>query len=87
MADETTRAEQSLTGGFNQPLTAVLTEDGGRQVVRYSTADHEPAGDADARLKAALAVIGAWSDLDWDELSRDLDRIRHENPPTPPVEA
>ena len=26
-----------------------------------------------------MSVIGAWSDLDWDEMERELDRIRHES--------
>ena len=34
----------------------------------------------------ALAVIGAWSDLDWEETAAELDRIRHESTPTPPIE-
>ena len=34
----------------------------------------------------ALAAIGAWDDLDWEEMERELYRIGHENPPTPPIE-
>jgi hypothetical protein len=33
-----------------------------------------------------LAVIGAWSDLDWEEFSSELDRIRHASRPTPPID-
>jgi hypothetical protein len=33
----------------------------------------------------ALGVIGAWSDLDWDETVAALDQIRHESKPTPPI--
>jgi uncharacterized protein (DUF433 family) len=33
----------------------------------------------------ALSLIGAWSDLDWDETIAALDRIRHESKPTPPI--
>ena len=36
--------------------------------------------------RAALGVIGAWSDLDWDEMVEALDRIRHESTPTPPID-
>lgn len=34
----------------------------------------------------AMGVIGAWSDLDWDEMAEALDRIRHESVPPPPIE-
>lgn len=47
--------------------------------------------DADAYggregIKRALALAGAWSDLDFDEMLDALDRIRHESVPTPPIE-
>jgi hypothetical protein len=31
------------------------------------------------------ALAGAWSDLDWEEASDALGRIRHESEPTPPI--
>ncbi len=34
----------------------------------------------------ALGVIGAWDDLDWEEMSAAFTRLRHENPPSPPIE-
>jgi hypothetical protein len=55
--------------------------------VRYFT--DEVAADAAAlpeATQAALQVIGAWQDLDWDEMEQALDRIRHESVPTPPIE-
>jgi hypothetical protein len=69
-----------------QPLIGVITEEQGREVVRYFTKE----ADADRALvedttQAALALAGAWSDLAWDELEQALDRIRHESPPTPPL--
>ena len=73
------RAEAALIG--------LLVEEDGRDVVHYFA--DEAAADAARphRIKpAALSVIGAWSDLDWDEMERELDRIRHESRPTPPVE-
>jgi hypothetical protein len=48
----------------------------------------EKAADAAVSQSAtqdALSVIGAWSDLDWDETVAALDRIRHESTPTPPI--
>jgi hypothetical protein len=41
---------------------------------------------SDQALQKALAAIGSWSDLDWEETADALDRIRHESTPTPPVE-
>jgi len=35
-------------------------------------------------------LLGIWKDLDpdldWDELADELDRVRHESKPTPPIE-
>lgn len=76
----------SLAVPSNQPLIGVLVEEDGRQIVRYSTDDATEASNADATVHAALSVIGAWSDLDWEDLSADLDRIRHESQPTPPID-
>ena len=56
--------------------------------MRYFT--DEKAADAavpHSTTKAALSVIGAWSDLDWEEMVEALDRIRHESKPTPPFDA
>jgi len=38
------------------------------------------------RTREALAMAGAWSDLDWDQMLDYLDRIRQESKPTPPIE-
>lgn len=77
----------SLATTIDQPLIGLVLEEDGRQVVRYfadeAAADAAMADDALAR---ALAAIGSWSDLDWDETAEALDRIRHESTPTPPIE-
>jgi hypothetical protein len=77
----------SLAAAAGQPLIGLVLEENGRQVVRYfadeAAADAAVADDALAR---ALAAIGSWSDLDWDETAEALDRIRHESTPTPPIE-
>jgi hypothetical protein len=39
-----------------------------------------------AAIANALALAGAWRDLDWDEAMKELDRIRHESTPTPPID-
>jgi hypothetical protein len=71
----------------DQPLIGIPFRENGQEVVRYfadeTTAD---AATADEDIQAALGAIGAWSDLDWDEMEQALDRIRHESRPTPPIE-
>jgi hypothetical protein len=34
----------------------------------------------------ALSVLGAWDDLDWDDMATAFERMRHETPPSSPVE-
>jgi hypothetical protein len=84
---EHAHAHDSLTAEMGQPLIGVLVEADGRHFVRYFTNEAAAAAArSEQTLQAALGVIGAWSDLDWEELAADLDRIRHESPPTPPIE-
>jgi hypothetical protein len=75
---------------LNRPLVGVVIEENGQEVVRYS-AEEDSAEPTDAAglsdvTKQALAVIGAWSDLDWNAMEEGLRRIRHANPPTPPID-
>jgi hypothetical protein len=74
-----------LTVRSNQPLIGVIEQHDGQEVTRFFT---EEPGESlpDADVQAALSVIGAWSDVDWEEMLEALDRIRHESPPTPPIE-
>ena len=65
---------------------AVFVEEDGQQAVRYSAEGEADAATTDDVTRAALATIGACSDLDWDEWAGELDRIRHESRPTPPVD-
>ena len=37
-------------------------------------------------VKEALALAGAWADLPSEHLEEELDRIRHESKPTPPID-
>jgi DNA/RNA-binding domain of Phe-tRNA-synthetase-like protein len=76
----------SLQGDRGQPLIGVIAEEQGQEVVRYFTEEQE----ADKVMvqnttQDALALAGAWSDLEWDELEKALDSIRHESHPTPPL--
>lgn len=75
----------SLVVRRDRPLIGVLTEEGGHTVVHYFT-DEEAADAATppASIQRALSLLGAWSDLDWEQALDELDRIRHESQPTPP---
>ena len=76
-----------ITTPSNQPLIGIPFEENGQEVIRYfseeTQADQAVSKDA---TQQALDLAGAWSDLDWDEMERALDRIRHESTPTPPIE-
>ena len=77
----------SLTARLDQPLIGVLIEENGQLLVRYFTDRRAAAAARSERaLRRALGVVGAWSDLDWDEAVVELDRIRYENPPTPSIQ-
>jgi hypothetical protein len=39
----------------------------------------------DSAAQRVLKLAGVWSDLDWDEAEKDLNRIRHESKPAPPL--
>ena len=78
----------SMTAREDQPLIGVVVRRNGEEVVRYF-ADEDEADKALARedsLQAALSVVGAWRDLDWDETIANLERIRHQSTPTPPID-
>jgi hypothetical protein len=79
--------QTSFTLTQNQPLIGIPFEENGQEVVRYFSEETqaEKAVSEDA-TKSALELAGAWSDLDWDEMVKELDRIRHQSKPTPPIE-
>jgi hypothetical protein len=77
---------QMIQNHTHSPLIGIIVEEKGEEIVRYFT--DEKAADAAVSQQTtqdALSVIGAWSDLDWDETVAALDRIRHESQPTPPI--
>jgi hypothetical protein len=77
----------SLLVEHDQPLIGVILEEEGREVVRYFADEAEAdAALAETRTQLALSAIGSFRDLDWDEMIDELDRIRHESSPTPPIE-
>jgi hypothetical protein len=87
MAERKRQPVPGLLVQDNQPLIGIPVEENGHEGVRYFT--DEQAADAavpHSTTQAALSVIGAWSDMDWEEMAEALDRIRHESQPTPPIE-
>jgi hypothetical protein len=75
-----------LQSDSDQPLIGVITEEQGQEVVNYFTAEQEADQVmAQNTTEDALALAGVWSDLEWDELEKALESIRHESPPTPPL--
>jgi len=42
--------------------------------------------DLDRVTLDALSVLGAWDDLDWDDMAASFARMRHEDPPSPSIE-
>lgn len=75
----------TMTASPEQPLIGVLTEQDGREIVRYLTDDAEtPRGDGEDR-DAPIKLAGAWRDLDDEDVLGELERIRHQSAPTPPL--
>ncbi len=88
-------AEQVQPTSFDvpsgQPLIGIPLQENGREVVRYF-ADEEAADKALASRKRrdVRQLAGAWARIDpdiaWDDVADQLDRIRHESKPTPPID-
>lgn len=87
MANHYQIGSSGLTAHTDQPLIGIPEDTNGQAGVRYFISEEatDPATDQDA-TQAALSAIGAWSDLDLDEMLDALDRIRHESKPTPPID-
>ncbi len=87
MADARARRAASLVVRADQPLIGIPAEEEGQEITRYFVDDEEADGAVGQDgVQRALSAVGAWSHLDWDEAERELDRIRHESAPTPPVD-
>jgi hypothetical protein len=82
--------QPGYTAGFmahrDQPLIGVISHKNGQEVVHYfaEEAEADATSSSDA-IQEILGLAGAWSDLNWDIMERELDRIRHESRPTPPI--
>ena len=76
-----------LTVRPDQPLIGIDLFEDGQEVTRYFADEAEAdAAVAAQTLADARALAGAWSDLDWEEMIEELERIRHANQPTPPID-
>ena len=93
MAEPAARLTPELTTRASQPLIGIPTTEDAEEVVRYFTSE----ADADRALahqdrdgvQRALNLIGAWEHLDAEDgpdMLDELDRLRHESRPTPPLE-
>jgi hypothetical protein len=77
---------QSVTGRPESPLIGVPVEQQGHERVVYFVDED----DADQALQQqadgpAIKLAGVWRDLAADDMLTELDRLRHETKPTPPV--
>ena len=88
MTDQQTDSPRaSLVVRDGRPLIGVPSKRDGQEVTVYFTDDSPSARDPSPEaIQRALGAIGAWTHLDWDEMEQELDRIRHQNAPTPPIE-
>lgn len=74
-----------LVARKGQPLIAIPDPDEPGTTYYFVSEEDARAFVGPDATKRALALAGVWSDLDWDEAERELYRIGHETPPTPPI--
>jgi len=86
MALRRSRASASLVAISGEPLIGIILESDGREIVRYFSSEDEADRSIPlSGLDDALALAGAWKDLDWNDMERQLDLMRHESPPSAPL--
>ena len=75
-----------FTAHGNQPLIGMFRQEKDREIVHYFS-DEAEADEANSLqgIREALSLAGAWSDLNWDEVEKELYHIRRESQPTPPI--
>jgi hypothetical protein len=70
----------------DQPLVVAACTDDDTQFCYFADDLVDEEAESAPVVQAAVDAIGSWSDLDWDDVEAELDRIRHESTPTPPIE-
>jgi hypothetical protein len=79
--------QPSFTIASNQPLIGIPFQENGKEVIRYFSEEEQADKAVSENItQTALSLAGVWSDLDWNDMEKALDRIRHESKPTPPIE-
>jgi hypothetical protein len=73
----------SLAVHPDRPLIGVVSVENGQEVTHYFAEEAGTVGSAQT-VADARALAGAWSDLNWEEMVEELDRIRHASRPAPP---
>jgi hypothetical protein len=68
------------------PLIGVFLREDGRQTPHYFTSEAEAdRAVPDSVIEEALRLPGVWADLDLEAMLDELDRLRHETEPAPPL--
>lgn len=87
MATTSPQPNSMLETAFDaSPVMVVRVVDGVERVFHFASDDDADRFLSDSAIQGALSVVGAWSDLDWEEVLAELYRIRHQSTPTPPIE-
>jgi hypothetical protein len=86
MAEQKLDQITSFMAHRSQPLIGVIFREKGQEIVHYFAEEADADAASSSRtIQEALSLAGAWSDLSWEEVEKDLHRIRHESNPTPPI--
>jgi hypothetical protein len=85
-AERRQRDKPGVTVRSDEPIIALFLSDDSDEVTYFFSEEDADAAVSPEMRKAAREVVGAWSNLDWDEVEAELYRIRHSNKPTPPIE-
>jgi hypothetical protein len=69
-------------------LIGVIRREQGQVVTRYFTARSRDLDRSsnERRVQTARRLAGVWNDLEWETMEIELDRIRHQGTPTPPID-
>ena len=86
MAAQPAAGAQFLVARRDQPLIAIPVDEDGEELTYYFIDEGVVDAVLPRRTQEALAAIGAWSHLDWNDMIEALDRIRHDSKPTPPID-